>query len=177
MRKLIRRPSPTAIIAAMALFFALGGSAYGLVITGRSIKNGTVTGGDIRNGSLASRDVQRDSLGGRAIRESSLGEVPGATTATGVFRQAVVTDAGVLARSRGVSSAARTAEGRYQVIFDRDVRGCAYMAGLGDAGAAAPAAGLVETSSLASNVNGVSLRTQNSAGNPADRPFHLIVSC
>jgi hypothetical protein len=177
MRKLIRRPSPGAIIATVALFFALGGSAYGLVITGHSIKNGTVTGGDIKNGSLASRDIKRDSVGGRAIKESSLGEVPGSTTAGGVFRQAVVLGTGALVRGRGTSSAARTAEGRYQVIFDRDVRGCAYVATIGDAGTAAPAAGLVETSSLNSNINGVSLRTQNSAGNPADRPFHLIVSC
>ena len=177
MRKLIRRPSPGAIIATVALFFALGGSAYGLVITGRSIKNGTVTGGDIKNGALASKDVKRASLGGRAIKESSLGEVPASTTAGGVFRQAVVLGTGALVRGRGTSSAARLAEGRYQVIFDRDVRGCAYIASIGDAGTAAPAAGLVETSSLNSNIAGVSLRTQNSAGNPADRPFHLIVSC
>jgi hypothetical protein len=89
----------------------------------------------------------------------------------------VVTSAGLVARGRGVSSASRTAPGRYQVIFDRDVRTCTYVASVGDQGGAAPAAGLVETAQLASNVNGVSLRTQNSAGNPTDRPFHLIVSC
>jgi hypothetical protein len=177
MRKLIRRPSPSVIVAAAALFFALGGSAYGLVITGRSIKNGTVKGADIKNGSLASRDLKADSVGGHAIKESSLGTVPSATVADGVTRQAVVSGAGILGRGRGVSSASRTGEGRYQVIFDRDVRSCAYLASVGDTGGAAPAAGLVETAQLASNVNGVSLRTQNSNGDPADRPFHLVVSC
>jgi hypothetical protein len=175
--KRFRMPSPALIVALAALFFSVGGSAYGLIITGGSIKNGTVTGADIKNHSLASRDVKHDSLGGAAIAESKLGIVPSAGTAQGVFRQAVVTTAGLLARGRGVSSATRTAVGRYQVIFDRDVRGCAYIASIGDAGGAAPAAGLVETAALGSNVNGVSLRTQNSAGNPSDRPFHLIVSC
>ena len=175
--KRFRMPSPALIIALAALFFSVGGSAYGLIITGGSIKNGTVRGADIKNHSLASRDVKHNSIGGAAILEAKLGPVPSAGTAQGVVHQAVVTSAGLLARGRGVSSASRTAAGRYQVIFDRDVRSCTYVASVGDAGGAAPAAGLVETSQLGSNVNGVSLRTQNSAGNPADRPFHLIVSC
>lgn len=175
--KRLRLPSPALVIAVVALFLSVGGSAYGLIVTGRSIKNGTVTGADIKNRSLASRDMKRDSLGGVAIRESRLGPVPSAGTTEGVNHMAVVTGAGVLARGRGVSSATRAGQGRYQVIFNRDVRGCVYSASIGDAGAAAPAAGLVETSQLASNVNGVSLRTQNSNGAPSDRPFHLIVFC
>ena len=35
-------PSPAMVVALIALFMALGGSAYALVITGASIKNGTV---------------------------------------------------------------------------------------------------------------------------------------
>ena len=175
--KRLRKPSPATGIALVALFFSLTGASYGLIITGHSIKNGTVTGADIRNHSLASRDMKHNSLGGAAILESKLGPVPAAGTAEGSARQAVVTGAGLLARGRGVTSSTRVAEGRYQVIFNRDVRGCAYLASIGDAGAAAPAAGLVETSQLASNVNGVALRTQNSDGTPRDRPFHLLVSC
>ena len=175
--KRLRPPSPAMVTALVALFFSLGGSAFALVITGHSIKNGTVTGADIKNGGLASRDVKHNSIGGAAILESKLGPVPDSVIAQGIGHQAVVTAGGLLARSRGVSSATRTAEGRYQVIFDRDVRACAYSASVGDSGGAAPAAGLIETAQLASNVNGVSLRTQNSDGNPADRPFHLLVSC
>src|SRR4051794_5646185 len=151
--KRLRLPSPALVIALVALFFSVGGSAYGLIITGRSIKNGTVTGADIKNHSLASRDVKHNSLGGAAILESKLGPVPFAGTADGVVHQAVVGSNGVLARGRGVASANRTAAGRYQVVFDRDVRGCAYMASIGDQGSAAPAAGLIETSALASNFN------------------------
>src|SRR4051812_26007764 len=170
--KRFRLPSPALIVALVALFFSVGGSAYGLIITGRSIKNNTVTGADIRNHSLASRDIKHNGLGGAAILESKLGPVPRAGTADGVFRQAVVTSAGLLARGRGVSSATRTAPGRYQVIFDRDVRGCAYIATVGDAGGAAPAAGLVETAALGSNVNGGALRAPKSGRDPPDRPVH-----
>ena len=171
-RKLL--PSPAMVVALTALFLALGGSAYALVITGKSIRNGSVTGADIRNGGLASRDMKRDSIGGIAVKESRLGVVP---EAEALSHHAVVTPQGVLTRGRGVSSVARTGVGRYQVVFNRDVRGCAYVASLGDAGAAGPPEGQVSTSALATNVNAVSIRAESSAGNPADRPFHLIVSC
>jgi hypothetical protein len=177
MRRLLPRPSAGLIVGLVALFFALSGSAYGLIITGRSVKNGSLSGRDIKNGSLASRDMKRNSLGGRAIAESKLGLVPSAGVAGGLSHQAVVNAAGLLARGRGVSSAARTGAGRYQVIFDRDVRGCAYLASLGDAGAANPPLGQVSTSALASNVNGVAIRTTSSNGNDANRSFHLLVSC
>ena len=175
MRRMFRRlPSPAMIVAVVALFFALSGSAYALVITGASIRNGTVSGIDIKNRSLRGGDMVTDSVDGDEVEESTLGAVP---VADGLGRFAVVTGAGTAARGRGVSSAARTGAGRYQVIFDRDVRNCAYLATLGDVGAAAPPSGQVTTSSLATNVNGVSLRTEASDGTDADRPFHLIVSC
>ena len=73
---------------------------------------------------------------------------------------------------------ARTGPGRYQVIFDRDVRNCVCQATIGDAGAAGPPNGAeITTTSLASNVNGVAIRTEASGGAPADRPFHLGVPC
>jgi hypothetical protein len=177
MRRLLRRPSPGVILGMVALFFAFSGSAYGLIITGKSVKNGSLSGRDIKNGSLASRDVKRNSLGGRAVSESKLGLVPSSGVAQGLGHHAVVTAGGLLARGRGVTSAARSATGRYQVIFDRDVRGCAYLASLGDVGAANPPLGQVSTSALVSNVNGVAVRTTTSNGNNANRAFHLAVSC
>jgi hypothetical protein len=176
LRRLV--PSPSMVVAVVALFVALGGSAYALVITGRSIRNGTVEGSDIKNRALASRDIKPNSVGGVAILESRLGPVPAAQQADGPTRFAVVSGAGVLARGRNVASVTRTGEGRYQVIFNRDVRGCAYLATIGDAGAAGPPNGAeITTTSLASNVNGVAIRTENSGGSPTDRPFHLVVAC
>lgn len=174
-RRLI--PSPAMVVALVALFMAMGGSAYALVITGASIKNGSVTGKDIRSRSLPGTDIAKNRIGGNAIKESTLGTVPSAGIADGMSRYAVVTGAGVMARGRGVSSVARIGTGRYQVIFDRDVRGCAYFATIGDVGGAGPGTGFIATRQLPSNVNGIVVLTDGPNGNPNDRPFHLIVPC
>jgi hypothetical protein len=171
-------PSPSMLVALAALFVALGGSAYAaIVVTGHNIRNGTVEGSDIKNGALASRDMKHDSIGGVAILESRLKTVPSAAQADGLTRFAVVTNAGALTRGRNAASATRTGEGRYQVVFDRDVRSCAYFATLGDTGAANPPSGQIGTSSMATNPNGVEVRTTDASGTAADRPFHLIVPC
>lgn len=172
-------PSPAMVVALIALFVAMGGSAYALVITGKSIRNNSVTGKDIKNGSLKGFDVKGNSLAGGSIDEGRLGLVPSSAVAFGAARFAVVTGGGQLARGRSVSSVARTSAGRYQVIFDADVRGCAYFATIGDASATQLDAGSqVTTASLGSNVNGVSVRTWGPNGAATgDRPFHLIVSC
>jgi hypothetical protein len=89
----------------------------------------------------------------------------------------VVASGGGAVRSRGVTSTARTGLGQYQAIFDRDVRNCAYFATLGDESAAAPGIGQIAVTSAAGNVNGVRVITRNSAGELADRSFHLTASC
>ena len=135
-RRLI--PSPAMAVALLALFMAMGGSAYALVVTSGSIKNNTIRSKDVRNSGLVGKDVRSDGFGGRAIKESTLGTVPSALVADGSTHFAVVNAGGQQVRARGTTSAARTAEGRYQVIFDRDVRGCGYYATVGGPTAAAP---------------------------------------
>jgi hypothetical protein len=197
---MIRRflPSPAMVVALAALVLSLGGSAYAIVITGKSIRNNSVTGKDIRNRSLTSRDirnrtvrskdvrnrtltgrdVRRNRLGGRAIKEGTLGVVPSAFTAHGGARFAVLSGGGQVVRGRDVSSAARTGDGRYQVIFNADIRGCAYFATIGDESAAGPPQnGQISVASLTTNVNGVDVRTAGSRGRETNRPFHLIVMC
>jgi hypothetical protein len=169
-------------VALLALFMAMGGSAYALVVTSGSIKNNTIRSVDVRNGGLLGKDVRADGIGGRAIKESTLGVVPAALVAEGGTHFAVVNAGGQAVRSRGITSAARTAEGRYQVIFNRDVRGCAYYATIGGPTAAAPPdGGEIMVSSLASNVNGVDIRTAagggNQPGQPLNKAFHLLVIC
>lgn len=170
-------PSPAMVVALVALVMAMGGSAYALVVTGKSIRNGTVTGKDLKNRSITGNDSKRDSIGGGSIKESSLGVVPGALQAHGAARFAVVSGGGQLVRGRN-AQAARTAAGRYQVIFETDVRGCAYYATIGDPSAAGPPQNSqASVASLGSNVNGVAVRTENNAGAEVDRPFHLLVLC
>jgi hypothetical protein len=171
-------PSPAMVVAVAALVMSLGGSAYALVITGKQIRNGSVTAKDVRNRGLTGNDVRRNRLGGGSIKESSLGIVPSAQVAHGSARLAVLNATGQLARGRDVSSVARTGDGRYQVIFNSDIRGCAYFATIGDPSAAGPPQNSqISVSSLASNANGVAIRTENGAGVEQDRPFHLIVMC
>ena len=183
MKRFKRLPSPAMLVALAALFVALGGSAYAaVVITGKNVRNNTLEGADIKNKSLHGRDVKVDSLGGIPIKEerlvaSKLAQVNSSKVSDGSAFHAVVGANGTAARSRGMSSAARTGEGAYQVVFGRDVRSCAYTATIGDIGAAAPGTGQVATSALASNVNGVRVLTRNSDGTPSDRPFHLVLSC
>jgi hypothetical protein len=169
-------------VALLALFMAMGGSAYALVVTSGSIKNNTIRSVDVRNGGLLGKDVRADGIGGRAIKESTLSTVPAALLSHGSAHFAVVNAGGQAVRSRGITSAARTAEGRYQVIFDADVRGCAYYATIGGPTAAQPPnSGEITVSSLASNVNGVDIRTNDgddpAPGSPSNRPFHLLVLC
>lgn len=165
-------------VALLALFMAMGGSAYALVVTTGSIKNNTIRSQDVHNGGLVGKDVRGDGLGGRAIKESTLATVPGAFVAHASAHFAVVNAGGQQVRARGTTSAARTAEGRYQVIFDRDVRGCAYYATIGGPTAAAPPDnGQITVSGLGSNVNGVDIRTTGAQGNDANKPFHLLVLC
>jgi hypothetical protein len=172
-------PSPAMVVAVIALVMSLSGGAYALVITGKSIKNGSITNKDVRNRTLTGNDMRKDSVGGGAIDEATLGPVPSAFLAAGASRFAVVNAGGQAVRGRDVSSAARTSEGRYQVIFSGDVRNCAYYATVGDESASAPPQnGQISVSSLASNVNGVAVRTENGTnGTELDRPFHLVVMC
>jgi hypothetical protein len=170
-------PSPAMVVALVALFMAMGGSAYALVVTSGSIRNNTIRSVDVHNRALAGKDLRSGTVGGRAIKESSLGIVPGALIAHGGARYGVVNAGGQLIRGRN-ASAARTAEGRYQVIFDANVRNCAYYATIGGPTAAAPPEnGQITTSALGSNVNGVDVRTTGAGGNDANKPFHLLVLC
>jgi hypothetical protein len=177
MKRFIRRPSPAMVVACIALFVALGGVSYGVAtgyIDSREIKNNTIRGKDVKNGALTGKEFKRDSVGGLSVNEGSLGNVPSAES---LSHSAVVTAGGTFRRGRGVSSVARAGTGRYQVIFNRDVRGCVYNATVGDPSAAAPGHGTAVVGSVATIVNAVAVRTFNQQANLADRSFHLIVSC
>ena len=180
-------------------------------VTTRTIKNGTIRNEDFKDGTLRGQEFKRDSLGGGAIKEQSLdatklGNVRSATRATTAETDSHATTAGAAARAdvaaradglalqvsvaadgarsneQGVVSVAKSALGRYQVVFDRDVRACAYAATLAIAPAPAdrpetPVTGEIATAPLAGNVNGVQIATADSAGAAADRAFQLVVSC
>ncbi|MBB4664080.1 hypothetical protein [Conexibacter arvalis] len=199
--KRLKLPSPAMIVALVALFAALGGTSYAALsvgsVTSREIKNGSIRNVDFKRGTLRGQEFKRDSLGGGAIKEESLDasklgnvrtasratEAERATLAAGLTRQLAVAADGARSNDRGgVVSVIKTATGRYQVLFDTDVRACAYSATLAITPPPAdrrdaPVTGEIAASPLAGNVNGVEVATADSAGVAADRAFHLTVSC
>jgi hypothetical protein len=183
--RLKRLPSPSLIIACVALFVALGGTSYALAtgsITSREIQDGTIRNPDFKDGTLRGQEFKRDSLGGGAIKESTLGTVPSATTAVGLTLQVVVAADGTRSNDRGVVSTTKTATGRFQVVFDRDVRGCVVAATLVQSPPPtddldAPGTGQIAVAPLADNANGLRVVTAASGGAFADRAFHLLLSC
>ncbi len=178
MKRFTQRPSPAFVIACIALFSSMGGVSYGLAagsIDSREIKNGSIRNDDFKNGTLRGQEAKPDGFGGGAIKESTLGVVPGAS---GVANSAVVAATGAGVRGRNVASAGRSGPGRYEVVFNQNVQGCVYVATVGDEAAGGPGTGVASVSSLATNGNGVAVRTSNANnGTPQDRGFHLIVNC
>jgi hypothetical protein len=187
--KQIRIPSPALTIAWLALFVALGGVAYAAATIGSDdIIDGSIRNRDFKDGTLRGNEAKRNGFGGGAIKETTLdasqldaddiGKVRDAGVADGLTRHAVVAATGTLSRGRGTTSATRSGEGQYQVVFSADVRACAYFATLGDPADGAPPAGEIAVSALAGNANGVLVVTRDSTGAATvDRPFHLTVSC
>ena len=183
MKRRLRAPSPSMVVALIALFVSLGGSAYAVATIGSDdIINGSIRNRDFKDGTLRGNEAKRDGFGGGAIKESTLDatqikQVPSAVVSDGLARHVVVSQVGGTVRHRGVTSSARLETGRYQVIFDRDVRNCVYAATLGDESAAGPGQGQIAVTSEPNNVNGVRVVTRDSGGALADRSFHLVVSC
>jgi hypothetical protein len=185
----LRTPAPALVIACIALFVALSGAAYAAAtIESEDIVNGSIRNRDFKDGTLRGNEAKRDGFGGGAIKERSLnpaeldatklGKVNSAVIADGLTRHAAISAAGAVVRGRGATSAAKTGEGQYQVVFDTDVRNCTYFATLGDTAAGAPAAGEIAVGSAAGNANGVLVVSRDSAGTAmVDRSFHLTVSC
>ena len=93
--------------------------------TSSTAPSATVTS---RTARCAATSRSRTARGPNAIKEQSLdaskfnaakiGKVTAAALADGIARHGVVSSAGALVRGRGVTSAAKTGDGQYQVIFD-----------------------------------------------------------
>lgn len=80
----IRRPRASTVIASLALFVALGGSATAAtLITGGKIKDGTITGKDVKNSTLTGAKVKNGSLGSSDLSTAARGSLKGAKGDTG----------------------------------------------------------------------------------------------
>jgi hypothetical protein len=95
---------------------------------------------------------------------------------SGQYGFAVVNADGTLARGHHAVSSAHLGTGEYQVIFDSNVRGGAYLATIGLSGSVgASAPGQITVVGRFNNVDGVYITTSNASGVLTDMSFHLGV--
>ena len=87
---------------------------------------------------------------------------------------AVVNQNGTLARGSRVTAVTWLGTGRYEVTFDRNVTGCAYIATTRNAYSQALG---VYTASGHQSPKGVYIETKNQGGGLTDGPFNLLVAC
>lgn len=94
-------------------------------------------------------------------------------------RWAVVDANGTLVRGKGVNAVTHTAgAGSYVVDFNKNVRACMYNASIGLSGASGTSArGFITVVGAAVSENGVFVTTDDIAGSPAERGFHIYVGC
>ena len=90
----INRPSPAMVVAIIALFVALSGSAYAALgkntVGSKQLKAKAVTTGKLANNAVNSAKVAKNSLSGEDINVSALGTVPSATSATSAGNSSTV---------------------------------------------------------------------------------------
>ena len=100
------------------------------------------------------------------------------TDGTGVSGWAVVGSDGTIARKLNAKSASHLDVGEYEVLFNSNVRGCAYTGTVGLPGSSGSSdPGYMTVVGRASNSKGVYIETFDSTGARADLGFHLLVSC
>lgn len=75
----VTRPSPALVISLIALFAALGGSAYAAKKIGTSeIKNGAITTAKLKNNAVTGPKIKNGSITGAKLNLAKLGTVPSA---------------------------------------------------------------------------------------------------
>lgn len=195
MKRLV--PSPALAVAFVALLVAFTGSsvaapvrdAASKLISGSKIKKNSITGKQIKNGSLGASDFAKDVMpkaatgaqgpaGPRGQQGPQGVQGPGAPVAW-----AEVSEAGSLVKGSGAVSAAKenggASPGQYEVVFNRNISNCTYIAShISDLASPAPG-GISSTGPLNvnDNQNAVSIGTRKSDGALAFAPFSVVVYC
>ncbi len=200
MHKRGRKPSPALVISIIALVFALGGTALAVSknsVGSKQLKKNSVTTAKIRNGAITTAKIKSAAVTGAKVDVSSLGKVPSAKDADNAsnlggkaasayqpgLRWAVVevSSTGASVVRGNATGATRFGVGLYGVSFAPDIRGCAYLATRGDAGANVSVNGEISVEQVASdNPTDVEVRLRDSNGVSADTSsdgFHIAVIC
>ena len=165
MESLRTRLSFAPLMSMIAVFVVLGGGAYAAIdLVGKN----DIKSKHIKNGQVKPKDVADNALTGTDIKEESL------------YLWAVVNEDATLARAgQGKTSVVDDGTGAYEVHFNRDITGCAYVATLGLAGAeSSEDPGVVTVVRDASSPDDtVLVNTHDLDGQFSPRGFHLAVHC
>ncbi|WP_261565117.1 hypothetical protein [Frankia gtarii] len=149
-RSIITRPRLFAAATALAVTGALGGTAF-------------------------AADSPADNVGESSPRTSSAPAV--SALPVDAPRFAVIDQNGQVVRgSLGVTAGLTSAQ-NVEVLFDRDIRGCAYTATIGGKATDVPSPAFITVAQRGGKVNGVFVAIRNSDSTKTTRPFHLTVTC
>lgn len=167
-----RTPSPSMVVATVALIVALGGTAIAAQnINGGAIKKQTIGGGKLKQKTLT----------GFQINTNKLGVVPAAQRASHTYWAVVNNPTGagnaVLARASDAGITAAEGGGAVTVAFPANISGCANVAGRNNAGTTPPGAGFAQTNTSPASASAIEVRTRDEKGAAEDADFHLIVVC
>ena len=167
-----RRPSPSMIVAVIALIVALGGTAYAA---------GSINGGSIQKQTIGGGKLKQKTLTGFQINTNKLGVVPSAKRATHTYWAVVNNPANpgnaTLARASDAGITATESGGAVSVVFPVNVTGCADVAARNNAGTTVPNSGYAQTNTSPANPNAIEVHTRDKSGANEDADFHLIVVC
>lgn len=147
------------------------------------LRPGAVGPGNLDNASVGAPQIQGGSVGSEQLAPGAVGqrELKPGTASPRLF--AHVNSTGTLQENAGVTSAARTGTGQYNVDFDRPLNGCVAVAtvgfgfGSGVIGAGATAQARMNRDNQASRVGVTIYRKGYTFADVEDNDFHLIVMC
>ena len=152
-------------------------------ITTNDVAADTLTAADLAASSVGQSEIATDGVGATEIVDDSIDA--GEIIDFGLSNQdigvlfAQVNSGGSLANSSGGVTSTHIGaanSGQYQVDFAHNIVNCAYFGNV--AGPTnVPAEGEISIVDRAGNTNAVFVQVNDSAGNSADRPFHVMVVC
>lgn len=99
MKLSLAKPSPAMLVACIALFVALSGSALAA-----GLAKNSVTSKQVKNSSLTGSDIKNESITGSDVAESKLGKVPSAGTADSATSAGTASSANAIADNTVTSS-------------------------------------------------------------------------
>jgi hypothetical protein len=172
MRRFFRRKATAVTIGALALTLLGGGLAAAASPSDQNRPAAQVAAAPDDSGSSGQPPVsEADKARAQVVPGTTAGLPP-----TAQVHFAVVNSNGTLARGFQVISSTRLGLGWYQVVFNHDLRGSAFIATLGLTGSVYTSpSGEIAVVGRTGLSNGVFVQTWNSAGARADRSFHLAV--